>query len=203
MTECWVTSSSPLSRRQIGRICADFWPLISRPYYIVSRANYGTTGREEQMKSDDPELEKRRQEMIERAQNMDALILSVLKTHLLTEKSMEDYILASGFKKRWLNKRFSEKLAKCRVLAQGEDKDPLWDVLVAANDLRNKIAHTLEIAEIKKKMAILKEKYFAGLTQRQVDGLKDQPDDFIALSACSTCAGFIATLQSRIPPKPA
>jgi hypothetical protein len=62
----------------------------------------------------------------------------------------------------------------------------------------NKIAHTPEIAEIQKKMAILKDKYFACLTQKQVDGLKNQPDDFIAMSACSTCAGFIATLESRI-----
>jgi hypothetical protein len=83
------------------------------------------------------------------------------------------------------------------VLAKGEDKDPLWDVLGAANNLRNTIAHTLEIVKIKEKMAILKDKYFACLTQRQIDGLKDRPDDYIAMSACSTCAGFIATLESR------
>jgi len=149
------------------------------------------------MKPDDPELEKRRQEMIDRVQKMDALILSILKTHLLAEKCMEDYILASGLKKRWLSKRFSDKMKKCKTLAKGEDKDPLWGVLEAANDLRNTVAHTLEIATIKAKMAVLKDKYFACLSQKQVDGLKDQPDDYIAMSACSTCAGFIATLESR------
>ncbi|WP_315795712.1 hypothetical protein [Bradyrhizobium sp. SZCCHNRI3043] len=152
------------------------------------------------MKSDDPELEKRRQEMIDRAQKMDALTLSILKTHLLAEKCMEDYILASGFKRRWLNKRFSDKMKKCKTLAKEEAKDPLWDVLEAANDLRNTVAHTLEIEKIKDKMAALKDKYFACLTEKQVHGLKDQPDDFVAMSACSTCAGFIATLQSRVPP---
>ena len=149
------------------------------------------------MKTDDPELEKRRQEMFDRAQKMDTLILAVLKTHLLAEQTMDGYMTASGLKKRWIKKRFSDKMKKCKLLAKGEDKDPLWDVLKAANCLRIKIAHTLDIAEIKEKMAILKDKYFACLSQKQVDGLKDQPDDYIAMSACSTCAGFIATLESR------
>lgn len=152
------------------------------------------------MKLDDPELEKRRQEMFDRALKMDALILSILKTHILTEKCMEDYLLASGLKKRWLNKRFSDKMKKCKTLSKEEAKDPLWDVLQAANDLRNTVAHTLEIEKIKVKMAELKDKYFACLTEKQVDGLREQPDDYVAMSACSTCAGFIATLQSRIPP---
>jgi hypothetical protein len=151
------------------------------------------------MKSDDPGLEKRREEMIDRAQKMDALILSTLKAHLLAEQCMNAYMTASGLKKRWIRKSFSHKITKCKLLAKGEDKDPLWDVLGAANDLRNKIAHTLEIAAIEEKLAILKEKYFACLTQKQVDSLKDQGDDYIALSACSTCSGFIATLESRIP----
>ena len=150
------------------------------------------------MKPDDAELEKRRQEVFDRAKKMDALILSVLKTHLLTEQCMNGYMMGSGLKKRWIRKRFFDKMKKCRLLAKGEGKDPLWDVLDAANDLRNKIAHTLEIAEIKEKMVILKDKYFACLTQKQVDGLKDQQDDYIAMSAFSTCAGFIATLESRI-----
>jgi|SRR5579864_1865110 len=150
------------------------------------------------MKSDDLDLEKYRQEIFDRAQKMDALILSVLKTHLLVEQCMNDYMTVCGLKKRWIRKRFSDKMKKCKLLAKDEGKDPLWDVLEAANCLRNKIAHTLDIAEIKEKMAILKEKYFACLTQKQVDGIKDQADDFLAMSACSTCAGFIATLQSRI-----
>ena len=131
------------------------------------------------MKSDDPALDKRRQELFDRAQKMDVLILSVLKTHLLTEQCMNDYMTAGGLKKRWIRKRFSDKMKKCKLLAKDEGKDPLWDVLDAANDLRNKIAHTPEIAEIQKKMAILKDKYFACLTQKQVDQLDEltEPGD--------------------------
>jgi hypothetical protein len=36
---------------------------------------------------------------------------------------------------------------------------------------------------------------FTSLTEKQAAGLKEQPDDFLAQSACVTCAGFIATLR--------
>jgi hypothetical protein len=151
------------------------------------------------VKTDDPELERRRQEAIERNEKMDKLTLSILRAHLQAEQTMNEYIVASGFKKKWLyKKRFWDKMQKCKQLAKEEGKDPLWDVLNVANELRNTIAHSLEIAKITEKMARLKEKYLASLTDKQAAGLKDQPDDFIAMSACSTCIGFIATLQSRI-----
>jgi hypothetical protein len=111
---------------------------------------------------------------------------------------MNDYIVASGVKRKWLRKKsFSDKMQKCKLLAKEECKDVLWDVLDAANQLRNTIAHTLSIDTIADKMAQLKEKYLACMTEKQAAGLKDQPDDLIAQSACVTCAGFIATLQSR------
>jgi hypothetical protein len=155
-------------------------------------------GWEATVRTDDPELEKHRQEAFERVQKMDLLILSVLKTHLLTEQCMNDYMTASGLKKRWIKKRFADKMKKCKLLAKSEGNDPLWDVLEAANCLRNKIAHTPDITAINEKMAVLKEKYFSQLTENQVSGLKDRPDDYIAMSAFSTCAGFIATLESRV-----
>ena len=51
---------------------------------------------------------------------------------------------------------------------------------------------------IAEKMKQLKERYFAFLTEEQAAGLFGQPDDYIAMSACSTCAGFIATLEDRV-----
>jgi uncharacterized protein YutE (UPF0331/DUF86 family) len=88
---------------------------------------------------------------------------------------MSDYILSSGVKRKWLReKTFSDKMQKCKMLNKEEN------VLKAANQLRNTIAHTLSTDKIADKMAQLKEKYFASLTEKQVAGLKDQPDDFIA-----------------------
>ena len=151
------------------------------------------------MKTDDPELEKAQKEMFERAEKMDKLTLAVLRSHVVAEQCMTDYILARGVKHKWFSKKtFSDKMQKCKLLAKEEGKDPLWGVLEAANELRNKIAHTLAADKIADKMVQLKKKYLASLTAKQAADLKDQPDDYIALSACSTCAGFIATLRPRV-----
>ena len=149
------------------------------------------------MKTDDPQLEKARKEMFERAEKMDKLTLATLRTHLLAEQCMNDFLVARGVKNRWLKKSFADKMRKCKVIAKGEEKDPLWDVLDAANQLRNTIAHSLSTEKILEKMAQLRSKFLACLTERQAADLKDQPDDFIAQSACVTCAGFIATLKTR------
>jgi hypothetical protein len=104
----------------------------------------------------------------------------------------------SDVKRRWLrNKTFSDKMQKCKQLAKDEGDAELWDVLKAANQLRNTIAHTLSIEKIAEKMEQLKERYFAFLTEKQAADLKGRPDDYIAQSALVTCAGFIATLQDR------
>jgi len=151
------------------------------------------------VKTDDPQLEKSQKEMFERIEKMDRLTLATLRSHLLAEQCMNDFIIASGVKRKWLGKKiFWQKMQKCKLLAKEDGKDAFWGVLEAANQLRNTIAHTLSIDNITEKMAQLKEKYLACLTEKQAAGLKDQPDDFIAQSACVTCAGFIATLRSRV-----
>lgn len=151
------------------------------------------------MKTDDPRLEKTQKEMFERIEKMDELTLATLRSHLLAEQCMNDYIMTSGVKRKWLRKKtFWDKMQKCKLLAKEEGKDVLWDVLDTANQLRNTIAHTLSMDKIDDKMVQLKEKYLASLTEKQAAGLQDQPDDFIAQSACVACAGFIATLQSRV-----
>ena len=89
-------------------------------------------------------------------------------------------------------------MAKCKLLAKDESDAARWDVLDAANQLRNTIPHSLSVEKIAEKMKQLKERYFAFLTEEQAAGLFGQPDDYIAMSACSTCAGFIATLEDRL-----
>jgi hypothetical protein len=50
-------------------------------------------------------------------------------------------------------------------------------------------------------MKQLKDRYLAYLTAEQSAGLADLSDDYIAESACLTCAGFIAILSNRLPKK--
>jgi uncharacterized protein YutE (UPF0331/DUF86 family) len=66
-------------------------------------------------------------------------------------------------------------MQKCKLLAKNEGDAELWDVLDAANQLRNTIAHTLSIEKIAEKMKQLKERYFAFLTEKQAADLKDRP----------------------------
>lgn len=120
------------------------------------------------VKTDDPRLEQTRKELVERIEKMDKLTLAILRSHLLAEQSMNDYIIARGVKRKWLrNKTFWDKMQKCKSLAKGESKDALWDVLDAANQLRIAIAHTLSTDTIAEKMAQLKLKYLASLTEDQ------------------------------------
>jgi hypothetical protein len=167
--------------------------LLCRP-----RASRLDSRDENAMKPDDPRLKKAQKEMFERIDKMDKLTIAMLRSHLLAEQCMNDYIVASGVKRKWLRKNtFWDKMQKCKMLAKEENKDPLWDVLEAANQLRNTIAHTLSMDKVADKMAQLKEKYLASLTKEQAAGEKDQPDDFIAQSACVICAGFIGMLKLR------
>lgn len=141
------------------------------------------------MKTDDPRLEESRKKMVERVEKMNALTIAVLRSHLLAEQCMNDFILASGVKRKWLKKAtFDEKLQKCKAIVVQEKDDPLWDVLKSANVLRNTIAHTLDANKIEHRMKELKDTYLAALTPQQAQGLAEQPDDYVAQSACVLCA---------------
>ena len=61
-------------------------------------------------------------------------------------------------------------MAKCKLLAKDESDAARWDVLDAANQLRNTIAHSLSVEKIAEKMKQLKERYFAFLTEEQSSG---------------------------------
>jgi hypothetical protein len=154
------------------------------------------------VKTDDPRLEKSRQEMFERVEKLNVLTLAVLRSHLLVEQSIGDYIIASGKKPNWVEKqKFSTKMERCKKLAKDEGNSELWRILEAANQLRNAIAHTLSSDKIAEKMKQLKNRHLAWLTPAQAAGLADQSDDYIAQSACLTCAGFILVLKDRLPQK--
>jgi hypothetical protein len=56
------------------------------------------------LKTDDPRLEKSRQEMFERVEKMDALTIANLRSHLLAEQCMGDYLVAGGKKPKWVQK---------------------------------------------------------------------------------------------------
>jgi hypothetical protein len=134
----------------------------------------------------------------ERIENMDKLQLTVSKAHLAIEQAMDEFITAAmPHPESVLTENrfsFSRKGHICEAFSLDKNNEDIWKVFWAVNQLRNKIAHTLSPEEILDKMERLKKTYLGILTPKQVETMKDKPNDYIALAACSTCAGYIGNL---------
>ena len=124
------------------------------------------------MKIDDPRLEKARKEMAERVEKYNALLLSVIKTHLVVEQAMDGLLAAALFHPEYIREtqfNFAHKMKICQAMALTDNEDKLWRVLGAFNSLRNKLAHTTQIDEIRSNMDQLRKVYLSSLTGKQVE----------------------------------
>jgi hypothetical protein len=122
------------------------------------------------MRADDPRLEESRKKLFERVERVNDLILAVLKNHLVVEQFMNEFLEASVKKHNDLS--FSDKATLCQELNPPEIDPPIWNVLTVANQLRNKIAHTLDQTEIQAKVDELRAAYLAALTPTQAKAAK-------------------------------
>lgn len=101
----------------------------------------------------------------------------------------------------------AEQIVNDEITANGGFKrklrrmKPWWGILHATNSHRNTIAHKLDQDKFDRRTADLKEMYLTTMTPQNATEIENQPDDYTAMMACSTCGGFIATLESRIPPR--
>jgi hypothetical protein len=154
-------------------------------------------GRDYAMKADDPRLEASRKELFERIKKMDELILTVLKNHVGLEQFLSEFLEASGKEPEKMS--FYEKAKECEGLRPPEVEATIWKVVYAANELRNKIAHTFELAKIKAKMDALRAAYLAALTPTQVEAPKELDDGRIAAGAMELCGAYlvVATEAAR------
>jgi hypothetical protein len=153
--------------------------------------------KEDSMKADDPRLEASLKAMTERVTKMDALTLAVLRGHLLLEQTMDEFLTASLFHcEHVLESRYSflHKAQLCKAMSLNQNGNPIWELVWRGNELRNKIAHTLSTAEIKKKMDSLRAGYMDVLTPEQGKGQEKQTDDRIAEAAFLLAAGFLAAM---------
>lgn len=140
------------------------------------------------MKADDPRLEKSRQEAIERVNRVNEMIVTVLKNHLVVEQFMDEFLAASGKKAKGT---FADKAQHCQTLKPPEFDPPVWMVLTTANQLRNKITHTLDQAEIKTKMDEVRAAYLAALSDQQRLHAEKLDDIRIAAAAFELCAAYL------------
>jgi len=149
------------------------------------------------MKFDDARLEQSRREAEDRIRNFNTLTLAVIRSHLLIEQTMDNFLEAALFHPEYVCKTFGfdQKVKLCRSMCFNEDGDQIWKVVKAANELRNTIAHSLDQVQITAKMKKLREVYLAVLTPEQAKEAEKLPDHQIAEAACVLCAGFLATIE--------
>jgi hypothetical protein len=154
------------------------------------------------MKSDDPLLEESRKELVDRIKKMNELMLIVIKNHIGLEQFLGEFLEASGTKPEGLT--FYEKAEASEGLNPPDVEAAIWEVVYAANELRNKIAHTFDHVKIKTKMDALRAAYLAALTPTQVEAAKMLDDGKIAAGAMELCGAYlvVATGAVRAGEKP-
>jgi hypothetical protein len=136
----------------------------------------------------DPRLEKSRQEAIERVNRVNEFLLTVLKNHLVAEQFIDEFLIASGKRAKG---SFADKAQHCQNLKPPEVDPPVWKMLSHANQLRNKIAHTLDEAEIKLKMDELRAAYLATLSPEQQKAAENLDDAKIAAGAFELFGAYL------------
>ena len=148
------------------------------------------------MKADDPRLEKSRKEAIERVSRVNEMMVTVLKGHLVVEQFMDEFLTAFGKK---ANGRFADKAQHCQSLKPPEIAAPVWQLLTAVNQLRNKIAHTLDQGEVTTKMDEVRAAYLAALSDKQRPHSEKLDDLHIAAAAFELCGAYLvaATESAR------
>jgi hypothetical protein len=147
------------------------------------------------MKADDPRLETSREEMIERVNHFNDMMLTVLKNHLVVEQFMNEFLMSSGEK---ADGKFVDKIQHCENLKPQDIEPPIWKVLNTGNQLRNKIAHTLDRAEIKKKVDEMRAAYLAALTDQQRPHSEKLDDLHIVAAAFELCGAYLVAANETI-----
>lgn len=94
---------------------------------------------------------------------IDDTALAILKGHLLIESKFDEIIgalVAHGEFLESLNLRFLQKLVLVRSFSQSEQQSRVWDLLIALNELRNALAHSLHSERRQTKEQKAKQLYF-------------------------------------------
>lgn len=148
------------------------------------------------MRTDDPRLEKAREQMFERIKKYDEMMLTVFKNHLGCEQFLNELLSASS--KPWKKKRCAGKIDVAKKLNLTEFEPAIWDVLEAGNKLRNQIAHSPDESKIAAKMAALRKAYLAAITPEQAKGCENLDDTRIVVLAFGLCGGYLVVAADRV-----
>ena len=140
----------------------------------------------------DPKLlEEATKQVLKRAAEIDSLTLAMIKGHWAIDQAMDELLSKHGID---TDKSFSRKAKACEELDLQEG-DQHWEILWAADSLRNELAHKRDPQKIGEKTAKLRSEYMKALSPQQVKGLDSVADDIVAHQACIAVAGFLYVLE--------
>jgi hypothetical protein len=148
------------------------------------------------MKGDDPHLEETYKKALERNKEIKDMKSTVLDNHLLVEQFMDDLLKAYG--KKYKGLEFSEKVDLCETLNPAEIDPQIWKVLRAANQLRNKISHTLDQKKIQSKIDVLRVAYITSLTSTQAEAAEKLDDVQIVGAALRYCGAYLVAATDAV-----
>jgi hypothetical protein len=150
------------------------------------------------MKTDNADFKKRMEEARERVKKLDELRVAVIKWHLLVEEALDTFLAASLYNPGYLSidrMNFHLKGNLALALSLKGDKDALWAVFWALNQLRNKIAHKVDSTdEIDEKMKYLRKTYIGALLSNQTADAEKRTDAEIVEDASILIMGLIGQL---------
>jgi hypothetical protein len=125
----------------------------------------------------------------------------LLKGHLLIEEKLYDIISNFVFHQDALEKAklgFYQKLHLARSLSLDESKNSMWELVLAVNSLRNKIAHKLAIEEREKPLEHLKALYKKEMADDELENVWDTQGTIVGLSySISLILGFLSTFEKE------
>jgi hypothetical protein len=146
------------------------------------------------MDRDSKEFKDKVREVVEIGKRLDELRVAVLKAHAVVEGILDSFIEVSVFHPQHLDLQYTNFHTKASVaqsLCLDEDKNPLWDVLWALNQLRNKVAHNAETGVIDEKMKILRTAYMKTVSGQRAEEAKKFLDTKLLEEASYDCGGFL------------
>lgn len=148
------------------------------------------------METDDPELERSRNELRGRIEKINDMILTVIKNHLAVEQFLNDMMKAHG--RGYKKMKFAGKMN----IVRDQFKPPeigklIWDLLKACNGLRNKIAHTFDERIIQTKVSDVRRCYLETLSAEQRKHSEPLDDVRIVAGAFELCGSYIVAATDR------
>ena len=138
----------------------------------------------------------------ERLSAIDQFATAVLKSHFLIEEQIDAVLEATAKNPKHLelerNPRFIQKVKWIRAFAPlGDDKQ--WQLILAINTLRNKVAHKFDGAERKNAMVNLRQEFFQqARDDRHFLNEQEWRDYNVVLSVCMQSIMFLTRIRKEI-----